>query len=60
MTYLAKLLLRVVLFQEVMVFVNQSEAGAAATTEFGLEPVDSDAVFLGLELLSELLLELGL
>ena len=60
MTYLAKLLLRVVLFQEVMVVVNQSEARAAATTELSVKPVDSDAVFLGLELLSELLLELGL
>jgi hypothetical protein len=43
-----------------MVVVNQSESSASATTELGLQPVDRDAVFLDLQLLGELFLELGL
>ena len=43
-----------------MVVVNQSESSASATTKLGLQPVDRDAVFLDLQLLGELFLELGL
>lgn len=43
-----------------MVVVNQSESSAPATTELGAQAVDRDAVLLHLELLGQLLLQLGL
>lgn len=59
-TYLDHLFLRVILFQEVNVVVNQGKSTASATSELCLETVDCDALLFGLELFSKLLLELSL
>ena len=54
------LLLRVELFQEVKVVVNQSESSASAAAESCLEAVDGDAVLFDFQLFCKLLLKLGL
>jgi hypothetical protein len=59
-SYLDHLFLRVILFQEVNVVVNQGKSTASATSELCLETVDRDALLFGLELFSKLLLELSL
>lgn len=59
-TYLAELLLRVVLFQEVKAVIDESKSSASAAAESRLQAVDGAAFILYFKLFSELLNQLGL
>ena len=59
-TYLKELSFRVVFFQEVNVVVDKGDATASSATEFAVETLNGDALFLALQLLDDLLLDLGL
>lgn len=59
-TYSDKLSFGGVHLLSVEVVIDQGKSGASATSEFGLEAEHSDAFFLGLHLLGELLLDLRL